>query len=297
MLGRQRSLRFALVSLASIPMVVMACGGDDDGPSSNGNNSTGGSGGSSTTSGTGADGGSNGSGTTASTNGIGGSGGNGGNGGSGTVGSGGTGTGGSSSGGAQATGGSGNVGGTDSSGGSGNVGGSAGAGNSGGTGAEAGMGGEGGAPPEPMNLLENGDFEAFMADWENEPDTGLAFPEWAWEHQGISHWSNSEYSVSTYQTIEDVPDGTYSFSIYAISGGGFDDQYIYARGYNQSDTNEEVRASLNSVPSSGYTEANKVTLSGIVVTSGTVTVGFHSDSNSTADNAWANFDDAVFIME
>lgn len=135
-----------------------------------------------------------------------------------------------------------------------------------------------------------------MSGWENDPDAGTAFAENAWSHQGISHWSGSAYEVSTFQTIEDVPDGTYSFSIYAISGGGFDAQYIFVRGHDAGDPDEELTEEL-SVPSSGYTEDNKVTLSGIVVTSGTVTVGFHSDSNSGATNSWSNFDDAVFIME
>lgn len=162
-------------------------------------------------------------------------------------------------------------------------------------GAEGGMGGEGGAPPA-VNLLTNGDFEAYMEGWQNELDSGAAFAEFAWEHQGISHWSDSEYTVSTVQTIEDVPDGTYSFSIYAISGGGFDDQYLFARGYDENDPSAEMKMSFTA-PGSGYTEDNKVTLSGIHVTSGTVTVGFHSDSNDTATNSWANFDDAVFIRD
>ncbi len=162
-------------------------------------------------------------------------------------------------------------------------------------GAEGGMGGEGGAPPA-VNLLTNGDFEAYMEGWQNELDSGAAFAEFAWEHRGISHWSDSEYTVSTVQTIEDVPDGTYSFSIYAISGGGFDDQYLFARGYDENDPSAEMKMSFTA-PGSGYTEDNKVTLSGIHVTSGTVTVGFHSDSNDTATNSWANFDDAVFIRD
>lgn len=297
MLGKQMSYRVFVVSLAACPMVVLACGGDDDGRSSSAN-ATSGSGGSSTATNGGGSGGTAPNSTSSGGSGTSGSGGasstgTGGSNTGGTAGSGGSGTGGSSTGGTGTggTGGSG-TGGTTATGGSG------GTGAEGGMAGEAGMGGEGGAPPA-VNLLTNGDFNAFMDGWQNDPaDPVYAKAEYQWGQQGISHWYGSEYAVSTYQTIEDVPDGTYSFSIYAISGGGFDEQYLFARGYDANDENAEMTQSLASVPNTGpYSQDNLVTLSGIVVTSGTVTVGFHSDSDETAADSWANFDDAVFIRE
>ncbi len=297
MLGKQMKYA-ALVCLTVCPLVAVACSGDDSGSSSKSSTGTEGSGGSSM-GGTGGSGASSTSGKSTTTSGksttTSGSGGDttSGSGGDTTSGSGGDTTSGSG-GDMNDTGGTGGT--TSGSGGTTATGGTGGTGGGGGMAGEAGMGGEGGAPPA-VNLLVNGDFEAYMDGWQNEPDTGKAFAQYAWDHQGISHWSDSVYSVSTYQTIDEVPNGTYSFSIYAVSGGGFDSQYIFARGFNASDANEEMTMSLASVPSSGYTEDNKVTLSGIPVTSGSVTVGVHSESNASASNSWANFDDAVFIME
>lgn len=201
---------------------------------------------------------------------------------------------------------------------SGGEGGSGGQGNGGEGGAsQPGEGGEGGAlggaggaggeaPVFVADVLDNPGFETGTPDtgtfpgWTNEGTADAAFIHYTDAHTGfgrLGHWTKwvdaqtPPYTARTYQTLNPIANGTYSFSIW-VDRGWFETQYLFAKGFNAADPDQE----LTQVTTAAETPAGyvKITLSGIVVTSGHCTVGVYSAAPA---GTYTNFDDAEFTLE
>jgi hypothetical protein len=170
------------------------------------------------------------------------------------------------------------------------------------SGGAGGAGGEG-AAPFVADVLDNPGFEVgtthtVPTGWTNEGTDGAAYVEYANAHNGfgkLSHYkawvAGTSYTARTYQTVAPIANGTYSFSIW-VDRNYFLTQYLFARGFNSADASQEMTQSTADadVPA-GYV---KLTLSGIPVTSGTITVGVYS---SVETGTYANFDDAELVLE
>lgn len=168
----------------------------------------------------------------------------------------------------------------------------------------AGAGGE--APVFVADVLDNPGFETGTANsstfpgWTNEGSANAAFIAYSDPHTGfgrLGHWTmwvdaqSPAYTARTYQTLDPIANGTYSFSIW-VDRGWFDTQYLFAKGFNAADPDQEVtKVTTEAEAPSGYV---KVTLSGIVVTSGHCTVGVYSAAPA---GTYTNFDDAEFTLE
>lgn len=193
--------------------------------------------------------------------------------------------------------GSGGEGGAESGGGAG------GADNVGGEGGALGSSGAGGDGPDLVaDVLDNPGFEVgtahaeTMPGWTNEGTTGAAYIEYSGPHTGfgrLGHWTTwvdgQSYTARTYQTLDPIPNGTYSFSIW-VAREWFETQYLFAKGFNADNLDQEVTKATEDTDSAYV----KVTLSGIVVTSGHCTVGVYS---AAPTGTYANFDDAEFTLE
>lgn len=171
-----------------------------------------------------------------------------------------------------------------------------------------GSGGEAGADSQPIvyDTLKNPGFEVGVAspktvptDWVNEGTADAAYYESGGAHGGtgkLSHWtqwvdsSTPPYTARTYQVLDPIPNGTYSFSLW-VNRDWADEQYIFAVGHDLANPTAEETEPTIDTDGAAYA---KVTLSGIVVTSGKVTIGVYSANGA---GTWANFDDAEFVLE
>jgi len=299
--------QYALFGLFAAALVSGACSDDDDAPPGNeaGTGGSSGDAGSSSTAGKSTGGSSTGGSSTGGKNSTGGS----------SSGGAGSGSGGTSTGGTGQTAGNGGTagggtGGTDVGGEGGMMGGEggmpmggAGAGNGGDA---AGMAGQGGAPMAFATLVnpgfEVGATKTVPTGWTNEGTTGAAYYEYSdWAHSGkgkLTHWIAWEdgvteaYTARTYQTLDPIENGTYSFSVWVERTGVKTAQYLFAKGHDMN--NPTAEATQNTTASEAPDGWVKITLSGIVVTSGKVTLGVYTDN--WAGN-YVGFDDAEFVKE
>jgi hypothetical protein len=167
-------------------------------------------------------------------------------------------------------------------------------------------GGAGGTGEVVFDVLDNPGWETGapksldMPGWTNEGTPGAAYIEYSSPHAGfgrLGHWTMWEndqsppYTARTFQTVEPIANGTYSFSVW-VDRNWFDVQYLFAKGHDLADPNIEVtQTTAEAETPNGYV---KVTLSGIVVTSGKITVGVFS---SAPAGTYTNFDDAELTLE
>ena len=179
------------------------------------------------------------------------------------------------------------------------MGGEAGMGGEPGMGGEAGMGGGG---TIVFATLQNGDFSigttglphTVPPGWVNEGTTGAAYTEtWGASNvendKKLAHWLDADYTARTYQVLQPIENGTYSFSMW-VQRDDFETQYLFARGHDVNAPTAELQMSTaDAAPSNGYV---KITLSNIVVTSGHVSVGVYTAAPA---NTYAGFDNAEFV--
>jgi hypothetical protein len=295
MMRRIPGFKYAVVGLFGVALVSVACNDDEDAPpnggAGNAGTSSGAGSGGKATAGTSSSGSTNG-GTDGGTDAGGGT--AGGAGAGGTAGSGTMGGAGADAGGAAGAAGAAGEGGEGGA-----------MGGAGGAGGAGGEGGEGG-PPFVADVLDNPGFEANLGTtitgWSNEGTPGASFVEYkdADAHSGhhkLSHWTawtqggaNPDYTARTYQTVGPIANGTYSFSMW-VNRDWENEQYLYARGFDANDANLEKKVDTIDTDGLGYV---KVTLSGIQVTSGTVTVGIYTAAPA---GSFANIDDAELVLE
>ena len=176
---------------------------------------------------------------------------------------------------------------------SGGTGGAAGAGEAGDTGA-AGAGGEAPFSPVEIPLLNSGFEDGYNNDpppsWTRTGDVAGSYIGWTDAgsahsgHSRLALYAGADYKVRTSQVVASAANGTYVLEGYAEGATtGINSLYLFATGYNSASPTDQVKTDM--VVNGSYA---KFTLSGIHVTSGTLTVGVYIDGLA---NAWTNFDD------
>jgi len=176
------------------------------------------------------------------------------------------------------------------------------------SGSEGGADGDGGAGGEAAfvaDVLDNPGWETGtahvdMPGWTNEGTPGAAYIEYSNPHDGfgrMGHWTmwvdanSPPYTARTFQTLDPIANGTYSFSVW-VDRNYAEDQYLFARDFNADDANDELTQDTDAAEAEpGYF---KITLTGIQVTSGKCTVGIYTANPA---GTYANFDDAEFTPE
>jgi arabinogalactan endo-1,4-beta-galactosidase len=101
----------------------------------------------------------------------------------------------------------------------------------------------------------------------------------------LTHFSESDYEVTTSQTISGLEDGYYTLTAWSQNSGGQHASYLFARDNGTS----EARAALPI--GSAWT---KVYLRGIHVTNGTATIGLYSDAKA---GNWAKLDFVELVKD
>ena len=154
-----------------------------------------------------------------------------------------------------------------------------------------------------LNVLTGADFETGTAhgatipgwskDGATQADLDASFLEYQNAHTGfgrLTNWATTAYTVTTYQQVTSIPNGTYMLSVWMLRGTGFNSQYLFASGYSATDSAAKVTVDTSSASSTVYTQ---IVLDGIQVTNGTCEVGIYSDA--PAGGMWANFDDFSLV--
>lgn len=132
---------------------------------------------------------------------------------------------------------------------------------------------------EPVGVaIENRSFQAegqsqVISSWSEDGDAEASFTDAPGylSSSSLNHSSDSDYRVSTYQTLTGLENGYYTLTAWAQNSGGQQASYLYGRDTGTS----EARAAL---PISS--EWTKVYLRGIHVTNGTATIGLYSDAKA-----------------
>lgn len=160
--------------------------------------------------------------------------------------------------------------------------------------AMGGAGGEGGAAEIVADTLDDGNFSKYGTDWKEEGDVDAATTKWISDNQdGLNHWALGAYSVSTWQTVSPLPNGTYKFSM-EVEHGTMADQYLFAKGCTTGADDDIIKESTMSAGSSGLTKFELT----VTVATGSCTVGIHSEGPATPEDGndgWANMDNAAFV--
>jgi len=101
----------------------------------------------------------------------------------------------------------------------------------------------------------------------------------------MNQWYSSAYQASMYQNIG-LPNGTYTLKAWVRSSGGQNTAQIFAKNYGGAEKDYAINTAIGN-----WTE---ITISGIVVTGGSIQIGLYSDAN--ADN-WVRADDFSLILD
>lgn len=101
--------------------------------------------------------------------------------------------------------------------------------------------------------------------------------------QKLTFWNSASYSGSVYRTLTGLPNGTYSFSVWAMTNGDQDTLQLYAKNYGGSELNTTITTS--------DVNWNRYTIDNIEVTNGSVEIGIYTVAGA---NDWVNLDHAVF---
>ena len=98
----------------------------------------------------------------------------------------------------------------------------------------------------------------------------------------LTFWDDAAYSCSVYKTFTNLPNGTYQFSVWAMTNGEQDVLQMYAKNYGSSELNTAITTSdIN---------WNIYTIDEIVVTNNTLEIGIYTVANA---NDWCNLDMAI----
>ena len=98
----------------------------------------------------------------------------------------------------------------------------------------------------------------------------------------LTFWDDADYSCSIYKTFTNIPNGTYQFSVWAMTNGDQDVLQLYAKNYGGDELNTTIETSdIN---------WNIFSIDEIVVTNNTLEIGVYSVAG--ADD-WCNLDMAI----
>lgn len=98
----------------------------------------------------------------------------------------------------------------------------------------------------------------------------------------LTFWDDEAYSCSLYKTYTNIPNGTYQFSIWAMTNGDQDTLQLYAKNYGGDELNTAITTS--------DVNWNIFSIDEIVVTNNTLEIGVYSVAG--ADD-WCNLDMAI----
>ncbi len=145
---------------------------------------------------------------------------------------------------------------------------------------------------ETTNYLRNTGFETGNdAGWLQWWDTGLtpfssAYVDNGAVHSGhfrLGHWAATAYRQYTYQTVSDLPNGSYTLKVRLFSSGGQRWAGVGVKGYDAANP-----AAERFVQTTGDADFQEYTISDIVVSSNQCTVWLWSDAGA---NQWLLADD------
>ena len=98
----------------------------------------------------------------------------------------------------------------------------------------------------------------------------------------LTFWDDEDYSCSIYKTFTNIPNGTYQFTIWAMTNGDQDILQLYAKNYGGSELNTTITTSdIN---------WNIYSIDEIVVTNNTLEIGVYTVAGA---NDWCNLDMAI----
>lgn len=145
------------------------------------------------------------------------------------------------------------------------------------------------------NLLSNISFEADNAvtsspsSWnvwlDNSVPTGTVKTEYGNAYDGnykVTFWDDDDYTCSIYKTFTNIPNGTYQFTIWAMSNGGQDTLQMYAKNYGGTEIDTAITTS--------DVNWNMFSIDEITVTNNTLEIGVYAVANA---NDWCNLDLAI----
>lgn len=99
----------------------------------------------------------------------------------------------------------------------------------------------------------------------------------------LTFWDSASYSASIYQTFTGLENGTYTFSVWAMTNGDQNTLQLYAKNYGGPELNTTIETSdIN---------WNVFTIDNIVVTNGTCEIGIYTIAGA---NDWVNLDKVIF---
>lgn len=99
----------------------------------------------------------------------------------------------------------------------------------------------------------------------------------------LTFWNDEDYSCSIYKTFNNIPNGTYQFSVWAMSNGEQDTLQLYAKNYG----GEE----LNTLITTSDINWNIFKINEIEVTNNTCEIGIYTDAGA---GDWCNLDYIMF---
>ncbi|MCL6454581.1 MAG: glycosyl hydrolase 53 family protein [Alicyclobacillus sp.] len=149
-------------------------------------------------------------------------------------------------------------------------------------------------PAQPPNLVQNAGLENGSSGWTSS-NPAVATPSTSGTaHNGsgeIHYWSATAFqNARVFQTITNVPNGTYTLSVWAegsSTSGASQIPYLYATGFNASNPSEVQQQSLQQY---GWNIWKQYTMQ-VTVTSGQVTIGVNCNGDA---GAWGDVDDFYF---
>ncbi len=146
---------------------------------------------------------------------------------------------------------------------------------------------------DKVNLIADPSFESGkFGKWSYSGPGEACFPEnnksnsytGSWTYK---YWLGSAFKSNMYQTFENIPNGIYTLSVWAMGGGGEKDIKLYARDFGSGKT---VSAK---VTNTAWKEWHQFVIPEIEVTNEKCTVGIYLNTNP---DCWGNFDDMEFFL-
>ena len=142
------------------------------------------------------------------------------------------------------------------------------------------------------NMLKNPSFENGLYAWGDWHPVGQASAQKVdtdWPHWGqkkLVEWAPNPYQETTWQVLNDLPNGTYHVGVWLRSSGGQNHVRLEVSQYNTNNV------TCVSEPWYTISDWSYISCDSLQVTTGHISVGFYSDAHT---NEWAVFDDAFVI--
>lgn len=157
---------------------------------------------------------------------------------------------------------------------------------------------------EEPGMLLNGSFELGSAtsipNWTSEGTASAATVVFQEARSGsgrLGHWLDATaYKVSTWQVVQPLPNGNYTFEIWVKRSQYLTKEYVFARDYSRAEpAAEKTLDTAVGDPNAQEAGYVKISIPHIPITSGKVKLGIYTEAGKT-DN-WSVIDDATLTLE